>query len=208
MSENRHRQSSEVIDRITSFILVNMLWMVLSVPVITMPLATAGLFATITPWVRGGTSEPFRAFFGAMRQYALKSIAIFLCDIVIAMIVLANLQILSQMASLSIPALLSLNVTIFIAASAILTNLYIWPLLVTVDVPLPRLIKVAAKVALLHPLWSAFVALLAMVPLLVSLVLPRFVALISTFSTCALLASWGAWRVLEKYVDGEQLKGL
>ena len=81
MAENQPRGWADILDKATTFILVNMLWMVLAALIITLPLATAGLFATLTPWVRGQTSEPFRDFFGAMRRYARQSIVIFLGDI-------------------------------------------------------------------------------------------------------------------------------
>lgn len=198
MAENQPRGWADILDKATTFILVNMLWMVLAALIITLPLATAGLFATLTPWVHGQTSEPFRDFFGAMRRYARQSIVIFLGDIGVGLVVWINLQIFRQMNTLSLPALLSLNVTIFVAVSAITTNLYLWPLLVTLDAPLSQLVRTAAKLALLHPIWSILASLIAMVPLFAVFVLPAFIVLLGTFSTCALLASWGAWRVLGK----------
>ncbi len=196
MAEKPPRGWADILDKVTTFILVNMLWMVLAALIITLPPATAGLFATLMPWMRGKTSEPFRDFFGAMRRYAVQSYMIFLGDVGIGLLIWVNFQIFRQMDGLNLPALLSLNVTIVVAAAAVATNLYLWPLLVTVDAPLSQLVRTAASVALLHPIWSIFVALLAMGPLLGVFILPRFIVLMGTFSTCALLVSWGAWRVL------------
>jgi uncharacterized membrane protein YesL len=197
----------ELIDKATTFILVNMLWMVLAAPIVTLPPATAGLFATLTPWVRGQHSEPFRDFFGAMRRYALQSLAIVLADVVIGLVIWLNFGILRQMGT-SVPAVISLSATIFVTLAAVAANLYLWPLLVSVDAPLKQIVRAAVRLVLLRPAWSIFASLIALLPLLVSLTLPRFIALLLPFSTCALLASWGAWRVLRSFVDNRTLKGI
>lgn len=198
----------ELIDKATTFILVNMLWMVMAALIITLPPATAGLFATLTPWVRGQQSEPFRDFFGAMRRYALQSLVIVVADATIGLLVWLNFGILGQMGT-SAPALLSLSATLFVTLSTVAANLYLWPLLVSVDdVPLGQLVRVAVRLVLLHPAWSIFASLIALLPLVVSLAVPGFVMLLLTFSTCALLASWGAWRVLRDFVDNRTLKGI
>ena len=111
----------ELIDKATTFILVNMLWMVLAAPIVTLPPATAGLFATLTPWVRGQHSEPFRDFFGAMRRYALQSLAIVLADVVIGLVIWLNFGILRQMGT-SVPAVISLSATIFVTLAAVAAN--------------------------------------------------------------------------------------
>lgn len=207
MAESQPQRRSDLLDKAMSFILVNMLWMVLAALIVTLPAATAGLFATLTPWVRGQHSEPFQDFFGAMRRDAAKSIVIVLADAAIGLVIWLNLGILRQIGA-SAPALLSLSVTIFVALAAVAANLYLWPLLVSVDAPLTQLVRVAIRLVLLHPAWSIFASLLALLPLAISLVVPRFIVLMVTFSTCALLASWGAWQVLDKFVDNRTLKGI
>lgn len=81
ISQQRSVFSSELLDRAGSFVMVNMLRVIFAVPLVTLPIATAGLFATLTPWVRGEKSEPFRDFFGEMRQYWRTSTLIGLLDV-------------------------------------------------------------------------------------------------------------------------------
>jgi uncharacterized membrane protein YesL len=131
-----------------------------------------------------------------MRRLAIQSYIIALGDVGIGLLIWVNFQIFRQMDSLNLPALLSLNMTILVAVAALATNLYLWPLLVTVDAPLSQLARTSARLALLHPFWSILVILLGLLPLLALFVLPAFIVLLGTFSTCALLLSWGAWRVL------------
>jgi uncharacterized membrane protein YesL len=199
LSHETHARRTEWVDRITTFILVNMLWAVFAAPLITLPAATAGLFATLTPWVHGEPSELFKDFFGGMRAHWRKSTMIGVIDAGIAGLVVLNLAILDSMNADTLQGLFSRNVAIFVAALTLLTNLYLWPLLVTVDLPLRKLISIAMKLVFLHPVWSLVAGGLMLIPLLLTLVLPRFVAVLLAFSSCALLASWGAWHVIEQH---------
>jgi uncharacterized membrane protein YesL len=196
MSDPQRRTAAELVDKVTSFILVNILWMIFAMLLVTLPMATAGLFATLTPWVRGQPSEPFRDFFGAMRRYAVPSTLIVLGDAALGLLVWANLHIIGQMDGLTVPALASFNVTLFVALAAIATNLYLWPLLVTAEAPLPQLVRLAAALALHHPGWSFLSVMLTLAPLSALVLLPGFLILFGLFSLCALLASWCAWRVI------------
>jgi uncharacterized membrane protein YesL len=197
LSHDTRARRSELIDKITTFIVVNMLWVVFAALVITLPAATAGLFATLVPWTQGRTSEPFRDFFGGMRRHWRKSTMIVLLDAVLAGLIALNLAILNS--ADDFPALCSRNVALFVAALTIMANVYLWPLLVSVDWPVRQLIRVALKLVFLHPIWSLVASLLAVLPLLLTLMLPRFIVILVSFSSCALLASWGAQHVFEQH---------
>ncbi len=197
MPQNASVRSYELTDKITTFIVVNMLWLVFVALVVTLPAGTAGLFATLVPWTRGQSSEPFRDFFGGMRQYWRQSTVIVVLDAILAGVIALNLAILSGATGL--PALCSRNVAFFVAAVTIMTNLYLWPLLVSVDWPVRRLIRVALTLVFLHPVWSLVASGLALLPLLLAAVLPRFVSILVSFSSCALLASWGAQHVFDQH---------
>jgi len=190
---------AEWIDKITSFIVVNMLWVVFASFIVALPAATAGLFVTLMPWVRGKSSEPFRDFLGGMRQYWRKATVIVLVDAGIGVLTVFNLTVLSSMEQITIPALFSRSIVLLVAVLVLLTNVYLWPLLVTIDLPLRKLIELALRLIFLHPVWSLFVGMLTLIPLLLTLVLPRFVAIIFPFSASALLASWGVQHVMEQH---------
>ncbi|MBI5960427.1 MAG: DUF624 domain-containing protein [Chloroflexi bacterium] len=191
--------SAQWIDKISSFILVNMLWMLFATLIIPLPAATAGLFATLTPWVRGNLSEPFKDFFGGMRQHWRKSTLIALLDAVLAMLIYLDLRILDTMAINSVMASVSRSINFFVAAIILMVNIYVWPLLVTLDLPARQIINIAIKLVFLHPVWSIFALSIALAPLLLGLILPGFLVLMGVFSSCALLASWGAWHILEQH---------
>jgi uncharacterized membrane protein YesL len=101
--QSSKNQRAERIDQITTFLVVNLLWAIFAAPIITLPAATAGLFATLTPWVRGEFGTVQR-FFGGMRRYWWKSTAIGLIDLAIAGLILLDLTILDAM-QVTIPVL-------------------------------------------------------------------------------------------------------
>ena len=63
-------------------VLANLLWSVFAVLIVTLPAATAGLFAVLAPLVRGQDAEIFATFFGTMRRQWLKSTLIMAADVV------------------------------------------------------------------------------------------------------------------------------
>ena len=197
----------ELAQTASTFVLLNMLWLFCSLPIITMPAATAALFATIAPWGRGQSpSEPLANFFVAMKQYGLRATAVFLLNLLIAGAVILNLLILRQMGIGQIIATMALIVTVLVALVLVLANIYLWPLLVTLDSSLPDLLKNALKLALAHPIWGVFVAGTAVIPLLVSLLLPQAFFIAITFAATALIIYAGAWRVIRRYLDEKEIQ--
>ena len=196
----------ELAQTASTFVLLNMLWLFCSLLIITMPAATAALFATIAPWGRGQSpSEPLANFFVAMKQYGLRATAVFLLNLLIAGTVILNLLILRQMGIGQIIATMALIVTVLVALVLVLANIYLWPLLVTLDSSLLDLLKNALKLALAHPIWGVFVAGTAVIPLLVSLLLPQAFFIAITFAATALIIYAGAWRIIRRYLDEKEI---
>ena len=192
---------SEIVEVVSTFVIANLLWVVASMPVVTIPAATAGLFAVFVPWVRGQSVEPLAAFFGGMRRHWYKGTAVALIDLAIGAFVTLNLLILRQMDLGQILAALSLGLTVLVAGLALAVNVYAWPLLILQDLPLRDVLQNALKLALAHPGWTVLVLATAVVPLLLSLFLPQAVFLTVSFSTSALITTWGAWRVIRRYLN-------
>jgi len=191
---------SDLLDRAGTFILANVFWVLLSIPLITLPTATAALFATLAPWARGKESEVFGSFFPAARQHWRKATLIGLLDLVICGWIVLNLSIFRLMAMPVPLALLSQSVTLFVALIGLMVNLYIWPLLVMFDLPLRELLLTALKFVFVHPVWSLALLVMALVPVIVSLLLPAAILVLATASAIALVVNWGAWRVIQRYV--------
>lgn len=196
------------LDRIMTFVLANMVWFVFAVMIIPLPAATAGLFAVLAPWVRGRDVEFFSTFFGTMRHKWLKSTAIVLIDLAIAGLLVLNFRILNHM-ELPDPALwLFRGLYLTMALAALLTNLYLWPLLVLFDLPFRRLLSVSLRMAFVYPLWSLLTLGLALLPLSLGLFAPLWLGVLGIVSACVLIVNWGTWRIIRQVATPDELAEL
>lgn len=196
------------VDRIMTFMLANLVWFVLSVLIVPLPAATAGLFAVLAPWVRGRDVEFFSTFLGTMRRKWLKSTAIVLIDLAIATMFVLNFQILDHM-DLPDPVLwLFRGLYLTMALAALLTNVYLWPLLVLFDLSFRRLVSVSVRMAFVYPLWSVLTLALALLPLTFALFAPLWLGVLGIVSACVLIVNWGAWRIIRQVATPEELAEL
>ncbi len=192
------------INRWSTFVLANLLWAVLSIPVITLPAATAGLFAIMSLWVRGKPPvNLFVEFWDGMRRCWRSSTLIVLLDVVVGGLVALNFSVFPIMDMHHPLAFLSRSVSLFVGLALALVNLYAWPLLVTFDLPLSRLLAVALKMGIQHLLASIGLLVLVLLPVIASLWLPVGALVLVTFSCSIFIWNWGAWRIIRQYVADE-----
>ncbi len=192
----------DLIDRAGTFALANLFWVLLSIPLITAPLATAGLFATMTPMAQHKSAEVFHNFFGGIRLYWRKAMLAGLIDTLITALVVANFSIFRLMNMAQPLALLSQSVTLFVAVIAMMVNLYFWPLMVIVDIPFRELLDTSLKLVFMHPVWSTLMLLMSLAVIILSLLfLPAAALVFVTVSTFAWVTSWAAWRIIRRYIE-------
>lgn len=192
----------DYVDKYASLIFANLMWVVLSLPIITMPAATAGLFAYMTERIRGKQPELIRVYFSGMRQYWRKATVIGVIDLIIAGLVILNLSIFSFMdSSGDIVAFIARSVTIFVALALVIVNFYLWPMLVLYEDPsLMTLLRNATGLVAAHLLLTIGMLFVVITIIGVSLMLPRGVFLFGTISLCAYFISMGAWRAIRQHI--------
>lgn len=186
----------------STFILANILWALCSLPVITLPAATAGLFAFISARSRGKQPDLFLVFFAGMRQHWRKATLIALLDLIGGGLIGANILILSQMNINADPvAFLSRSVTLFAALALLLLNLYVWHLLVLLETwTTGQLIRAAMRLVFVYPLWSISVLLAVLVMFGISLLLPQGSFVLATAAVMTWITCRGTWRVIQKHL--------
>ncbi len=201
---------AEHAEKWASFVMANILWAILSIPLVTLPAATAGLFAYMSARARGYQPDLFPTFLGGMRQHWRKATVIALLDALIGGLVIANALIFPHMDFTRDPvAFLARSVTIFVGLALLMINLYAWPLLVLLDtLTLLETITSSAALVFAHPFWSVGVLIVVALPVLISLLLPQGIFVLATASICALLTCMGTWRAIRQHLTPEQLKTL
>jgi uncharacterized membrane protein YesL len=187
--------------------LANLLWALASIPLITLPAATAGLFNVMSLWVRGKPPQLFEDFFGAMRRYWLTSTLVGLFDLLLGGLLVVNMFIFPLMDMSNPIALMSRSVTLFGALMLLLVNLYVWSLLVVLEMKPRQLFATALRLVFAHPLWSLGLLIAALVPIGIGIILPVIVLVFASASGSVFIVNWGAWRIIRQYLaDEERLK--
>ena len=200
MKQRPNDELFHFLDKAASFVMANLLWVLLSIPLVTLPAATAGLFATMSLWAQGKPTEVFQDFFRGAWQHWRKASLVVVFDILLGGLVILNFA-LFRLMNISQPVLLlSQSITLFVAVTLIMVNLYLWPLMVSFeDFSLRRLVDTSLRLVFIHPAWSLAMLVLAIIPFALSIFLPAAALVLVSFSTFALMVSWAAWRVIRHY---------
>lgn len=188
------------LDRISGFMILNVLYVACSALIITLPAATAGLFAVCTDWMRGKDSEALAGFFGGMRDHWQKATIIGLLDAVLYGLAINNLAVLLQMGLPEMILFTSLSITLLVGLVIAAANLYIWPLLVMYDLPLGDLLRISIKLAIAHFGQTMLLLALTLLALVAGLrLLPAMLSILFVFAGCICLVSWRSWHIIQRY---------
>lgn len=190
----------EQVDYWASFIMVNLLWVFCAIPLVTLPAATAGLFAVTARMSQGEAPNVFSSFFGAMRQHWKASTGLALINVAVFAFIAINLSIFPMMSGFNPMAILSRSVTLFIALLLVMVNGYAWPLLVTREMALRPLLTMAFNMVFATPLHSVGILLALGLPFGISLFLPSAALVLFTFSCAAYAINAVAGRAMRRAV--------
>jgi uncharacterized membrane protein YesL len=192
----------EHIDYWSSILLVNLLWVVCSLPLVTMPAATAGLFAVTARMVRGQPLNVYHTFFEAMREHWKMSTVLMLLNLGAGLLIAVNLSIFPMMSTLNPMVILSRSVTLFASLLLLMVNGYAWPLLVTHALPVRTLLRTALILTFTHPLHSVGLVLALILPIAISLFLPAATFVLITFSVMGFAVNWVVGKAMQALTPG------
>ena len=195
-------------DRAASLVIANLLWTFCAMLILPLPAATAGLFAVTAPLARGRDKEFFSTFFSTMRRQWLKATVVGLVDVGLGALILVNLQALAAMPLPELVLWFLRSLTTLLGLTLLLTNMYLWPLLVLFDLPLRRLVVVSVQLVLVHPLRSLLTLALGAAPLVLGMLLPLWLLAVGLVAVSALAINWGSWRVIRMRASAEELEEL
>ena len=155
------------LDTLADFFLLNLVWVVACLPLITIFPATAALFAVVRAWLRGTRSDVFRSFLQYMRENFAQSLAVGLLWSVIGLVLVADYLFVRGITSwIKVPFLLLLLLVVFVYLA---TAVYLFPVMVHVKASWLQIIKNSALIAF-SSLGTTFICLIIMVLTLVILI--------------------------------------
>lgn len=191
-----------------TYILTNLTWVLLAIPVVTLPLATVGLFQVTSKGARGKPPEFFSDFFGAMRQHWAQACLVGLLDALVGGLVVLNLSIIALMGEGNVLGIMARSAALLVGLVLLLTNLYIWSLLVVAELPLKQLLSTAFRLVATHPLWSGGILIAASIPVVISLFIPVLFLLLGAVVLSAWIINWGTWHIIRRYIPDEERRAL
>ncbi|PWU67255.1 YesL family protein [Gracilibacillus dipsosauri] len=144
-----HSKWYAVLETITNFILLNILWLLCSLPIITLFPATAAMFGVIRDWENNENVGIFKQFLINLKNHFKHSIffkVLFLIFIVILVLDYAILNELNSPIMISLITALLFLVTIF----TLFISMYIFPLMVSYDLSFKNLMRNSILFSMLY----------------------------------------------------------
>ncbi|NYE09013.1 putative membrane protein YesL [Bacillus niacini] len=167
-----------------NYCLLNLLWIIFSLPVITVFPATVAMFGILKEWKNGSEPPMLSTFFSIFKKNILKSSFIGVIQIVCSIIFIVDFQIIWNMEGnlklILFPVLMLLGF-IFIS-----TSLYLYPIMAKYDMPLKLLVKKAFFLSAARP-FSPLMMIVIFVIMIFICTIARFLPFVCAFSICGVI---------------------
>lgn len=193
--ESKLWQTTEVV---VDFFVLNFLWLVCCLPVVTIGPATAALFGVMRGWVRDRDTGGMMAFFRLLRENFVQGLVVSLVWVAIGALLIVNLLLGARMDSvLRWP---SLVLTVLAGVVYLLMTPFLFPIIVHYRTSSIGVIRNAFVIAAAHP----HLAVLGLLPIALSAALATLIpiTLFLTGSPTACLVYLACARAFRR-IDGD-----
>jgi uncharacterized membrane protein YesL len=187
-------------DHIGLLVLANLLWVVLCLPVVTAPAATAGLFHLARQIARGKDTS-LRDFFVGFRSHFFPAFKIGLVDLAALLVLWVNIDFYSHMrGGAVIPGMVLAAAMVWVAAFFLLMHVHLYPLLAGGESSLRQLLRKSALLTLDNLAFTIGIAFQALSLSVLCVVTGAGLVLINASAEAVLLTE-GHRELLRKYSD-------
>jgi uncharacterized membrane protein YesL len=167
-----------------NFCLLNLLWLLFSLPVITVFPATVAMFGIMKEWTNGSEPPVLSTFFTIFKKNVLKSSLIGVVQILCTIIFVFDFQIFWNMeGNLKI---ILLPVFTFLGFIFISMSIYLYPLMAKYDMPLKLHVKNAFFLSAARPL-PPIVIIVVLCIMSFICTFARFLPFVCAFSVCGII---------------------
>lgn len=188
---------------ITNLIILNLLWMVCCIPVVTIVPATAAMYYVTLKMVRKEDPYILRSFFHSFRQNLKQGVALSVIFLLLLGLLYVDAQVLQKRSSEFHQVLLI--VSHVISALVFMTFSYVCPFLSRFENTVSATLKNALIIGLSHPLQSVMILAIHLSPLVLLLFWPEYFSvtmlfwLLLGFALIALVNSLLLSKIFAKY---------
>lgn len=166
------------------YLLLNVMWLVACLPVVTAPTATAAMFEVIRSRHRGEDGAGvFRGYLAALRQYWARASAVGGLWCLLGLVLLADLLISRRIGGTG--GLVLLLVFCSVALVYAMASAALFPTLVSFEASWHAIVRNATLVALIFPLRSIASILVVAVAVLVTVTVPITLAITGSVTAAA-----------------------
>lgn len=144
-------------DTVANYFLLNLLWFLISLPLITVFPATVALFSVLRAWRTDESTEIIAPFFGAFRRKLGRSLLLGIGAAIIGVILAADFVAVRRIpGAMAIPVLFALGL---IAILYLQMSVYLYPTIAHIDAPPRAIIRNIFLLTLSQPFISLLAAL-------------------------------------------------
>ncbi|MFH1689551.1 MAG: YesL family protein [Candidatus Eisenbacteria bacterium] len=187
-------------DHIGLLVLANLIWLVLCLPVVTAPVATAGLFHLAREIARGN-GVSLRDFFSGFRSLFLPAVKLGLVDLAVLLALWINVDFYSHLrGGATIPGMVLAAAMVWTAAFFLLMHAHLYPLLTAGETSLRQLLRKSALLTLDNLAFTIGITLQALSLSVLCIITGAGLVLINGSAVAVLLAT-GHRELLRKYSD-------
>lgn len=202
---NPDSASFQKLSRVTDLIILNLLWLLCSLPIITMGASTAALYACTMKMVRQREGGVCAMFFGAFRQNLKQGCILTVLFLAVAAFLSVDIQLCQYVDNVLRPTLVLILVLLAVACAAVFS--YVFALVAQFENTIWNTLKNARALARNHPGKSLVMLLLNAIPFALLALMPgTFIISIPVWavigvSEIAYLNSKLLARIFDRYSD-------
>src|SRR5215211_1166145 len=192
---NPHESSLyRALEVFSSLLLLNVLWILACLPVITVYPATAAMFGVVGEWVREDERGVLRRFFTLLKRDFAQSFGIGIIWTLLGVIIGTGVLEIRHMAPiLAIPVILVMT---FAGVAYLATTMFLFPVMVTFDLRWTRVLKNSFFLAMSFPLITLLCLVVIASAGLIAFTLP--ISLVILVSITSYAISWCCHRAFER----------
>lgn len=188
----------------SSPVVANILWIILSVPIITAPLAFVGLLASMFYWTDTRRTQIITIFFKTIRKTWHKAFLFFVFNIAVLMFLSFNFLIFEFMDMGNLIAVISRAASFLVLIIFLVGCIPAWIMIAVWDAPLIEIVKFAFKLVFAEPVWMVLTSLSFYFTFAISVVFPSIVLITLTGAVASYFACKGTIHILELYFDRDE----
>lgn len=204
---NENNFLNVILLKIWDLVLANLLFVLCSVPLVTIGPSFTALYHCTIRIVKGNNAGTLKTFFRAFKQNFKQSIIVWLIAILVAAVLYTNFNFLNQLDNSLAHILLYLTFTLVLLL--VIMNLYIYPTIAAFEGTLKTLLKNAFIFASLNLFKTILMLILWTLPMAITLVdvqlqpLYVFCWFFFLFSTLTYICSFMFYKMFRPYLPSE-----